>query len=702
MLSDREILVEDAEQRIEPIGYDFGLSRRSFVQLLGAGIVICAASSASGQTQPAAREEPDRRARFSGRGAPRAIPLDARLHIAKDGTITVLSGKVEGGQGARTEIAQAAAEELGISLDQVQVILADSDLTPDDGGTYGSQTTPRTIPAVRQACAAARKLLGDFISHSPVAKNLGYGDLASDDKFLESAKQTVPTDVVVMNVSDWKILGTPASRPNARDIVTGQLKYPSDQILPDMLYGKILRPASFGAKLKQVDLTEAQAMKEVVVVRDGDFVGVAAPTTFLAKRAIAELEKTAQSDSPPHPSSKTLSDYLRENARKAAGNPFEAQTASAAKKLSATYEVPYVQHAPMEPRAAVAMWDDGKLTVWTATQNPMNVRRELANTFHLADDHVRVIVPDFGGAFGGKHTGECAVEAARLAQVAKKPVALRWTRSEEFTWAYFRPAAVIDLEATLDNGGKITSWYSADINYGSPGIETPYAIENHKSEVIESKPPLRHGSYRALAATANNFARESFMDELADAAGLDPLAFRIAHLSNPRLRAALEEVANRFDFASKRSRPVGKDTGVGIACATEKGSCVATCAEVQIDRDKNVIKVLHICQTFECGAILNPANLENQVQGAIMQGLGPALREISEFEQGRITNTSFFDYEVPRFADLPKLEVHLLDRPDLPSAGAGETPLIALAPAIANAVSHATGKRLRIMPLRLV
>jgi isoquinoline 1-oxidoreductase len=699
MLSEQDIRFEDAEQLVEPVGYDFGITRRTLMQVLGAGLLICA--TASGQTQPAETGAPREGRRFGGRGGNPSIPLSARLHIAKDGTITVLSGKVEGGQGARTEITQAAAEELGVPVEQVQLILADTDLTPDDGGTYGSQTTPRTIPSVRQACAAARKMFDDFVSRSPQGKKLSFADLATDEKFIEAARQTLPRDVTVVSTSEWKVLGTPVARPNAHDLVTGAHQYPSDLIRGGMLHGKILRPASFGATLKGIDLAEAQAMKDVTVVRDGDFVGVAAPTTLQANRAIAALEKTAQWDSPPHPSSKTLSDYLRQNARKQPQNPFQDSIQSAAKKLTATYEVPYVQHAPLEPRAALAEWADGKVTVWTATQNPMNVRREIANAFHLSEEQVRVIVPDFGAAFGGKHTGECAVEAARLAQAAKKPVSLRWTRPEEFTWAYFRPAAVMDLEATLDASGAITSWYSADINYGSPGIETPYTIANHRSEVIESKPPLRHGSYRALAATANNFARESFMDELAAAAGKDPLSFRIAHLNNPRLRAVLEEVAKKFDFATKRGRTDQKNIGVGIACATEKGSCVATCAEVKVDPATNEITVRHICQAFECGAVMNPANLENQNQGALMQGLGPALREASEFEQGRITNASFFKYEVPRFKDLPKLEVHLLNRPDLPSAGAGETPLITLAPAIGNAVFHATGQRVRQMPIRL-
>ncbi len=440
-----------------------------------------------------------------------------------------------------------------------------------------------------------------------------------------------------------------------------------------MLYGKVLRPASFGATLTDIDLDPAKAIDGVIVTRDNQFVGVAAPNSFLAQRAITALEQSAQWDTPPHPSSKTLSDYLRKNARNIPASPFTDAISSAAKKVTATYEIPYVQHAPLEPRAALADWKDGKLTVWTATQNPSGVRRELAGAFHIAESNIRVIVPDFGGGFGGKHTGECAVEAARLAQAAQKPVLLRWTRPEEFTWAYFRAAAVIDLTATLDTNGAITSWYTTDINYGTPGIESPYNIASKRSEFIESKPPLRQGSYRGLGATANNFARESFMDELAVAVGKDPLEFRRAHLNNDRLLAVLNEAAKQFDFPTRRAKSDQKNLGVGIACATEKGSCVAACVEVEIAADQT-IRVNHICQAFECGAIMNPSNLEAQIQGALMQGLGPALREATAFENGKITNASFFDYQVPRFADLPTMDIHLVNRPDLPSGSAGETP----------------------------
>ncbi len=231
-------------------------------------------------------------------------------------------------------------------------------------------------------------------------------------------------------------------------------------------------------------------------------------------------------------------------------------------------------------------------------------------------------------------------------------------------------------------------------------MEPPYTVGKTNCHYVPSKPVLRHGSYRALAATANNFAREVFMDELAAAAAMDPLEFRLAHLENPRLRAVLEKAAKEFGWAAQAMKK-NSDTGIGLACGTEKGSFVAACAEVQLDRKANQIKVTRVCQAFECGKILNPENLLSQVQGAIIMGLGAALREEVQFEKGRITNASFRKYRVPRYDDVPELDIHLLDRPDLPSAGAGETPIIVIAPAVANAVFRATGKSVRALPVSL-
>jgi isoquinoline 1-oxidoreductase len=287
---------------------------------------------------------------------------------------------------------------------------------------------------------------------------------------------------------------------------------------------------------------------------------------------------------------------------------------------------------------------------------------------------------------------------------------LRWSREEEFTWAYFRPAGVIEAEATLNDKGALTSWHFININSGPSAVDTPYRIENnkHTSRTVPSSPPLRHGSYRGLAATANTFARECFMDELAAAAGVDPLEFRLAHLGTEedkggpryRLRAVLEAAADRFNWKD-RVKKKSPNMGVGLSCGTEKGSYVAACAEVEIDREHNQILVRRVTQSYECGAIVNPDNLLKQVQGALIMGIGPALREAMQFENGEILNASFGKYKVPRFDDVPEIDIHLLDRPDLASAGAGETPIIAIAPAIANAVFHATGGRCRSMPIVL-
>ena len=696
-----DALPADHEQAVERVDYGFGLKRRAFVQILGAGLLVAVSAPAVAQRR--------------GGGGTRRIA--ARIHLGKDGIITVMTGKVEGGQGARAELSQAAAEELRVPLSQIQLVMADTGLVPDDGITAGSGSTPRTVPAVRQGAAAARDLLLDYackrwnVERNAVRLNNGkvtdtagqraltYADFAASDDAGKALEQPIPSDVTLTPVKEWQVFGNPASRPNGRDIVTGAHKYPSDITRPGMLYSRILRAPSYGAKLTSVDLGPAKAMKDVVAVQDGQFVGVAAPTAFLAEQARAAIAKTAKWDLSPHPASKDLFNYLKQHVHDyPSASPFADELATAKHALRQSYHIAYVQHAPLEPRAAVAEWTDGKLTVWTGTQNPFGYRSDLIRAFHLSEDHVRVIVPDFGGGFGGKHTGEVAEEAARLAQAAGKPVSLRWTREEEFTWAYFRPAALIEAEASLDDKGTLTSWHFININSGGSGVDTPYRSGKTRCQFLRSETPLRQGSYRVLAAAANNFARESFMDELAAAAGTDPLDFRLAHLENPRLRAVLETAASRFNWKERASKK-SPNTGVGLACGTEKGSYVAACVEVGISQGN--ITVRRVCEVFECGAILNPDNLLSQVQGAIIMGLGPALREDMRFENGEMLNASFRKYHVPRFQDVPELDIHLLNRPDLSSAGAGETPIVAIAPAIANAVFHATGVRVRRMPITL-
>lgn len=679
------------------------LSRRDFVKVLGAGLLVTVTGGAGV-------------AAYAARGARDTIV--ARIHLGEDGVVTVLTGKVEMGQGARTEISQAVAEELRVPLDRVVAVMGDTDLTPDDGGTYGSRTTGYTLPDVRRGAAAARELLVDLaakrldvprdsleardgaVTHAASGRSVSYGELAGAG-FAEAGQKNVPEDIEVTPVREWKVMGQSAPKVNARDIVTGAHRYPSDIVRPGMLYGRVLRAPAYNATLEAVDLAESQKMDGVVAVRDGGFVGCAAPTSWQAQQALDAIAKTAKWTSIPHPSSAELFAHLKSTARYDDGRGAEPGAIrealeAAPTRLQAVYEIPYIQHVPMEPRAAVAEWEGDKVTVWTGSQVPTRVHEDVCEALSLPPERVRVLIPDTGGGFGGKHSGETAVEAARLAKAAGKPVRVAWTRAEEFNWAYFRPAGLIEIDAALDAAGKMAAWDYTNINSGGAGLACPYDVPAKAERFVPADSPLKQGSYRALAATANHFARESFVDELARKAGADPLAFRLANLSEPRLRAVLEAAAQRFGWPGERK----PNRGIGIACGTEKGSFTAACAEIEVDPAAKTFRVVRLCEAFECGAIVNPANLRQQVEGCIVMGLGGALTEEIRFEKGVLLNGSLQQYRVPRFKDVPPLDLVFVERPDLPSVGAGETPIVPVAPAIANAFFDATGVRLRRLPLR--
>ncbi|KAA5546858.1 molybdopterin-dependent oxidoreductase [Roseiconus nitratireducens] len=711
-IDDEPLEVERYELR-EPPRYRFAANRREFTQVVGAGLLI----TVSARTAHAQRR---------GRSARREELLSQRFQLGDDGIVTVLTSKVSVGQGARTQLSQAAAEELGLPIDRIRLVMADTQRCPDDGGTAGSRTTPSTVPRVRNAAAALRGLLHQFaaeqfdlnteqVTYSEGVfrggdqQQLSLSELARDEALQERLNAAPSEDASIVPIDRWRVLGTSVDKVDGPAVVTGQTKYPSDIQLPGMLYGKVLRPTSYGATLASVDLTPAQQLDDVVVVRDGDFIGCAAPTSWRAAKARDAIAATCQWKAGSSFPSDQLFDRLKrsgdsqgDRGRDVWGNPAEG-TAKAKQTVRGEYEIAYVQHAPMEPRAAVAQWQDDQLTVWTGTQQPARVHGELCQTFRLSPQQARVIVPDTGGGFGGKHTGEAAVEAARLAKAAGRPVSLRWTRDEEFTWAYFRPAGVITVHAGLDAAGDLCLWEFTNYNSGGSAIETPYKVPHGSTRFVRCDAPLRQGSYRALASTANTFARESAMDELAARSDADPLDFRLRHLADGRLKDVLKAAADAFHWP-RRVAETGQgekpnQRGVGLACGTEKGSFVAACAEVEI-RDGE-LHVVEVCQAFECGAVHNPRNLRAQQVGALMMGLGGALTESIEFSEGKITNPSFSSYRVPRLSDLPKLNIVQLNRPDLPSVGAGETPIIAIAPAVANALFAATGTRCRSMPLRL-
>jgi isoquinoline 1-oxidoreductase len=691
--------------------YAFDVDRRDFIKSLGGGIAVLLVlpARAPGAELPWAEAQD----RDGGIGA--------FLHIDAKGAITVYTGKAEVGQDIRTSLTQAVADELAVPCSGIALVMADTDRVPHDAGTFGSRTTPAMAPQLRRAAAAAREVLLDLaaeklgaergalsvaegaVRHAATGRAATFGELTEG----KALTQRIAADARPQAAAQWTAAGRSVPKVNGRDLVTGAHRFPSDVARPGMLHGAVLRPPAFGAKLRALDDAAAKRVAGATVVRDGDFAGVVARDAHTARKALAALHATW--DAPAGPDPAELEAILRRPAsggREGRGGrgprgggergDVAAGLAAAAHRLEATYTVPYIAHAPLEPRAAVAEWsEDGKLTVWTGTQRPFGVRDELMRAFRLAADKVRVIVPDTGSGYGGKHTGDAAVEAASLARAVGLPVAVRWSREEEFTWAYFRPAGVIDVRAGADASGKLVAWECHNYNSGASSLSPPYEVGNVRCQFHAADSPLRQGSYRALAATANCFARESHVDDLAAAVGHDPLAFRRANLGEPRLLAVLDAAAARAGWGGELPAGVGR----GIACGVEKGGYVASVADVEVDGTSFTVR--RVVTAFECGAVVHPDNLQSQVEGAVVQGLGGALFEAIAFRGGRIENPRFSQYRVPRFRDVPVLETVLLDRKDLPSAGAGETPIVGVAPAVRNALAAATGKRLRSLPLRL-
>jgi len=662
------------------------MKRRDFFAVLGGGIMVLLEDEIIAQETGGPR-----------RGGAVPVEIGAWLHIGSTGEVTVYTGKVEVGQNARTSLTQAVVEELHTPPATVKMVMADTDLTPFDIGTVGSMTTPRMWPQIRRAAAAAREMLLDLAAQkwsvdrasltiadgkvSAGGRSAGFGELAHGEKWTRS----IPSSVPLAEATAWKVAGKSLPKVNGRDMVTGAHKYSYDLKRPGMLHAKVLYPPQFGATLVSLDTSAAEAMPGVKVVHEGNFVAVAAPEPDTTAKALAALKAewkpvTAEADS------RSVFQYFKQTAR---------DGAAAAGSLT-PYTIAYIAHVPLEPRAAVAEWEGGKVTVWTGSQRPFGVRSELAQAFGIAEEKARVIVPDTGSGYGGKHNGDAALEAARIAKAVGKPVKRNWTREEEMTWAYFRPGGLIEVSGKAAADGAITEWEFHNYNSGGSGLQSPYSIPGKKEQFHQTKSPLRQGSYRGLAATANHFVRESYMDELALSVKLDPLEFRLKNARDERLRNVILAASDKFGWKA-RQKTAGR--GFGIAAGFEKGSYVGTCAEVSVDPKTGAVKVLRTVVAFECGAVVNPEHLRNQVEGAIVMGLGGALFEEIQFGEGKIATNRLARYRVPRFADVPVIESVLLDRKDLASAGAGETPIVGIAPAIGNAIFDANGKRIRRLPL---
>jgi isoquinoline 1-oxidoreductase len=645
------------EQTLEPERYEiFALletltpDRRAFLKTLGGGLLFL----------------------VNVRAQDRDVPV--RVQVADDGTFRAFTGKIEMGQGSRTVLSQAFAEELRVPVERVQLVMGDTLLCPDDGGTWSSLTSPQTVPVIRQAAAAVR-----------AARTSGGGDAL-----------TAP--------ATWQVLGASVKHVDSTAIVTGAKKYPSDLRPAGVLHACVVRAPHHRASLVSFDAAAAEKMPGVRVVRDRDLLAVVAPDVAIALSAAARI--TAEWKPEPLTPPTEWPALFKKTAVAPVEQPkaryppllrrgdVDAGLRAAVRRKVSTYWLPSIAHVPLEPRAAIAEWNGDAVTIRCGVQAPFLVRQEVAQALGVAQSQVRIIAMDSGGAFGGKQRGECEVEAARIARLAGAPVRLAWTREEEFTCSYTRPAALIEVESGVDAENRLVALRFANYNSGAAGLASPYDVPNEWLGFYRTRSDVRQGSYRALAAVANAFARESHVNEWAADLKRDPMDFRLRHITDARLREVVGRTAARFGWGRARS---GNGRGFGMSCNIEKDARLALFVEVEAEGDR--LRVARMAATGDFGAALNPDSLRNQMTGALIQGMGGALWEQVAFEGTSQVTRRLAQYRVPRFIDVPAMDVQLIDRRDVAPAGAGESPITLTAPAIAAAALAATGIRRSELPL---
>ena len=646
--------------------------------------------------------------------------LNAYLRITPDGRVTCFSGKVELGQGAMTVLAQILAEELDVAYDSVDMVLGDTELCPYDMGTFGSMNVRNFGPALRGAGAEAKAILLQMAGeqlHAPAArlqvkggvvtdpatpgKSVTYGQLVQG-KRIERHIEGVP----VKPVTAYTVAGRAAPRKDALDKVTGKARYSGDFTFPGMLHARLVRPPAHGAKFQDAD-TSAAEKAGARVVRDGELVAVLHERPDLADKALG-LVKARFELPQPTMDDKTIFDHLLKTApplqNAGAGGDLAVGEKSSAVFVEATYLNSYVAHAPMETHSATAIVENGKATVWASTQAPFSVKQQVAQAIGLTPQNVRIVASYVGGGFGGKSAAAQAVEAARLAKATGKPVQVVWSRAEEFFYDTFRPAAVVKIRSGLSSAGKIALWDYQVYGAGEREAKTYYDVPNQRTQSAGGwqggNPPGMHlsavGPWRAPSVNTNSFARESHMDALAAKAGIDPLEFRLKHLSDVRMIRVLEAVAKQFAWKAAKA-PSGR--GAGIACGIYSNAYAASMAEVAVDRKTGHVQVKRVVSAMDVGLVVNPDGLRQQMEGCIAMGLGYTLSEEVHFKNGEVLDRNFDSYQIPRFSWMPKLETILIDNPGMPAVGGGEPPIITMGAVIANAIFDAVGVRLRQLPM---
>ena len=671
--------------------------------------------------------------------------LNAWLRIDADGTVTIFTGKIELGQGIGTALAQIAADELDVDLKRIRMIHGDTALTPNEGQTAGSLSVENSGTAIRYACAEARAML-----LSAAAAKLGTQDLKVADGTINGSltywtlagemdlKKEATASARPKPAAEHKWVGKSIPRHDIPKKFTGGATYVQDVRLPGMVFGRVVRPPSPGAKLVSVDQNSAQKMAGVVaVVRDGDFLAVAAEREEQAIKARAALGRSAvwkESATLP-PQGNALYEHMvsLDVPAQVMVDKSSATAAPAAKSLAARYTRPFQAHASVGPSCAVAQWTDGKLRVWTHSQGVYPLRADLANVFGLEPAAVRCTHAEGAGCYGHNGADDVALDAALLARATGgRPVKLQWMRDDEFQWEPYGSAMVMKLGASLDAQGNIVSWShelwshphsrrpgqskgshtlaarhlekpvgaapvgdvplpsgGSDRN-ATPGYDFPN-VKVAKHFIVDS--PLRTSALRTLGGYANVFAAESFIDEVAAAAGADPVEFRLRHLKDPRARAVIEATAARAGW-----KPGARNWGFAYSRYKNLGCYCAIAAEVSIDRATGQVRVVRAVSAVDAGQAVNPDGIVNQIEGGFIQSASWTLKEAVSYDRTRVRTRSWVDYPILRFDEVPQVDVVVLNQPDQPFLGVGEGSQGPAAAAIGNAIANATGKRLRDLP----
>ena len=695
-------------------------ARRAFLQKLAGGLLI----SVTLNTSLLRGADAEEAATVGPRRPRNELPKDfnAFLHIAADGKVTAYTGKIEMGQGITTSLAQMLAEELEVPYESVDVVAGDTDLCPWDMGTWGSMTTRFFGPPFRVAAAEARGVLlllaaealaapadqlvareGVVFVRGDESRRVTYGAL-TQGKRIERHLEVKPD---LKDVASFKIVGQPRLRRDARDKVTGRTKYTGDIRLPGMLYAKVLRPPVHGAKRTSVDTTRAKAAAGVRVIEDGDLVAVLHATPDGAEEALGLIK--ARWDLPPASSltEDTIHDHLDATIKDSkvvdSGGDLATGRASTTRTIETTFLDGYVAHVCMETHAALAQFEGDKLTVWASTQNPFGARDMIARAIGFPPENVRVITPPVGGGFGGKTSNGQCLEAARLARAAGAPVQVMRSREEEFFLDTFRPAAKIRIASGIDDSGRMTFWDYEVVAAGERGSAQFYSVPHHRTVARPGgwtgpagSHPFATGAWRAPANNSNTFARESQIDMMAAAAGMDPIEFRLKNMTDPRMLRTLRAAADAWGW---KPAPAPSRRGLGVACGADAGTYVAAIAEVEVDRGTGAVKVRRVLVAQDMGVVINPQGTIIQLEGCVMMGLGYALTEEMHFKGGDILDTNFNRYAIPRFSAVPKIEGVLLDHNDLPPQGGGEPAIILMGGLLANAIHDACGARVLRMPM---